>query len=110
MLLRATLVAASIATAGIVSASLANADPHCAAGQCVSVPGQSPSYRDGYDNEHSFYSLPRNHTFLKNEMQQDGYDTSLVCEREMAGGPQPPNPIDWIRGCIDALHDLGFKP
>jgi hypothetical protein len=43
-------------------------------------------------------------------MQQDGYDTALVCRLDMAGGPQPPNADDWMRGCIDALHDLGFKP
>jgi hypothetical protein len=43
-------------------------------------------------------------------MQQDGLDTTMVCEREMTGGPQPPNSLDWIRGCIDALHELGLKP
>ncbi|HEY9303295.1 MAG TPA: hypothetical protein VIO95_03285 [Mycobacterium sp.] len=110
MLFRATLVAASIATAAIGSAALATADPHCAAGQCAGSPGQSPSYQDGYSTEHSFYADPRNGNFLKNEMKQDGYDTTIVCEREMAGGPQPPNALDWIRGCMDALHELGFKP
>ncbi len=110
MLLRATLVAASIGVAVVVPASVANAEPHCASGQCGPAPGQSPSYQDGYNSEHSFYSAPRNRNFLKNEMQQDGYNTGLVCQREMTGGPEPPNRDDWIRGCVDALHDLGLKP
>jgi len=29
---------------------------------------------------------------------------------EMSGGSPPANPADWISGCVDALHDLGFKP
>jgi hypothetical protein len=110
MLFRATLVAASIATAAIGSASLASADPHCASGQCVPAPSQTPSYQDGYNTEHTFYSDPRNRNFLKNEMQQGGYDTGMVCRLEMGGGPQPPNQNDWMRGCMDALHDLGLKP
>jgi hypothetical protein len=110
MLFRATLVAASIATAALSSASLASAGPECNAGHCALDPAaHSPSYQDGYKSEHDFYSIPRNHTFLKNEMQQ-GYNTSLVCQLEMAGGAQPPNPADWMSGCMDALHDLGFKP
>jgi len=99
MLFRATLAAASIAVAAIGSAPLASADP-----------SHSPSYQDGYNTEHTFYSDPRNRNFLKNEMQQGGYDTSTVCRLEIGGGPQPPNQIDWMRGCMDALHDLGFKP
>jgi hypothetical protein len=110
MLLRATLVAANIAVAAIGWASLASADPHCASGQCASAPSQSPSYRDGYTSEHSFYSDTRNRNFLTNEMKQGGYDTGTVCQVEMGGGPQPPNPNDWVRGCVDALHDLGLKP
>jgi hypothetical protein len=109
MMFRAILVAATIATAAIGAASLASADPHCAAGQCGPAPSQTPSYQDGYNSEHTFYSDPRNHNFLKNEMQQ-GYDTGSVCRLEIGGGAPPPNPSDWIRGCIDALHDLGFKP
>jgi hypothetical protein len=41
---------------------------------------------------------------------KQGYDTGSACRLEMGGGPPPANPNDWIRGCIDALHDLGFKP
>ncbi|MGB6209619.1 hypothetical protein [Mycobacterium sp.] len=110
MLFRATLVVVSIVTAAIGSASLAGADPHCAAGQCGPAPGQTPSYQDGYNTEHAFYSQPRNGNFLKNEMQQAGYNAGMVCQLEMGGGPLPPNQNDWIRGCVDALHDLGFKP
>ncbi len=110
MLLRATLVAAGIGTAAIVSASPANADPHCAAGQCAPSPGQSASYQDGYNSEHTFYADPRNRNFLKNSMRQGGYDAGTACQIEMGGGPQPPNQNDWIRGCVDALHDLGLKP
>jgi hypothetical protein len=111
MLFRATLVAATIATAVIGSASPASAGPDCTAGHCALAPAaHSPSYQDGYKSEHDFYSIPRNRTFLKNEMQQGGYDTGMVCQLEMSGGPQPPNPADWMSGCIDALHDLGLKP
>jgi hypothetical protein len=110
MLFRANLVAASLAAAAIGSASLAGAGPDCTAGHCALAPANSPSYQDGYNTEHTFYSDPRNQNFLKNEMKQGGYGTDTVCRLEIGGGPQPPNPADWISGCIDALHDLGFKP
>jgi hypothetical protein len=111
MIFRATLVAASITTAAISSASLASAGPACTAGHCALAPAaHSPSYQDGYNSEHDFYSIPRNATFLKNEMHQGGYDTGMVCRLEINGGPQPSNAADWMSGCIDALHDLGFKP
>jgi hypothetical protein len=96
---RAIFVAAAIATAAIGSASAAGAAPA----------GHSPSYQNGYDTEHQYYSTPQNHTYLASEMRQ-GYETATVCQLEMSGGAPPPDPIDWIRGCIDALHDLGFKP
>jgi len=99
MLFRAILVAAAIAAAAIGSASPAGAAPT----------GQSPSYQNGYDTEHEYYSIPQNHMFLKSAMQQ-GYDTDAVCRLEIAGGPPPPDAAAWMRGCIDALHDLGFKP
>jgi hypothetical protein len=110
MLFRAALVAVAIATAAVGAASPAGAGPRCPAGRCALAPAQSPSYQNGYNTEHEFYSIQRNRTFLKNEMQQDGYDTMGVCRLEMDGGPQPPNVNDWLRGCVDALHDLGFKP
>jgi hypothetical protein len=110
MLVRATLVGAALATAAIGAASPASGGPQCPAGHCALAPTNSPSYQDGYNTEHDFYSIQRNRTFLKNEMQQDGYDTMQVCRLEMDGGPLPPNQIDWLRGCVDALHDLGFKP
>jgi hypothetical protein len=111
MLIRATLIAASTAAAAIGSASLAGAGPECTSGQCPLAPAaHSPSYQDGYQSEHDFYSIPKNRIFLKNEMQQGGYDTGMVCRLEITGGAQPPNPNDWMSGCIDALHDLGFKP
>jgi hypothetical protein len=110
MFFRAILAAAAMATAAIGCASVASAGPGCPSGHCALAPGQSPSYQDGYNSEHDYYSTPRNHTFLKNEMRQDGYDTTMVCRLDMTGGPQPPNAADWMRGCIDALHDLGFKP
>jgi hypothetical protein len=111
MIFRATLVAAGTITAALGSASLASAGPACTAGHCALAPAaHSPSYQDGYNTEHAFYSDPRNRNFLKNEMQQGGYDTGTVCRLEIGGGPQPPNPADWMSGCIDALHDLGIKP
>jgi hypothetical protein len=110
MLFRAVLIASAIATAAIGCASVASAGPDCPSGHCALAPGHSPSYQDGYNSEHDYYSIPKNHTFLKNEMKQDSYDTTLVCRLDMAGGPQPPNVDDWMHGCIDALHDLGFTP
>ena len=96
---RSTLVAAAIATAAIGWATPAAAAPT----------GHSPSYQNGYDTEHQYYSTPRNHTFLLGEMKR-GYDTTMVCKLEMDGGAPPPDPLDWMRGCVDALHDLGFAP
>jgi hypothetical protein len=97
---RSTLiVGAAIATAAIGWASPAGAAPT----------GHSPSYQNGYDSEHSYYAIPRNHTFLASEMRR-GLDTVGVCQLEMDGGAPPPDPADWMRGCIDALHDLGFMP
>ena len=90
MLFRAALVAASIATAALSSASLASAGPECTAGHCALAPvAHSPSYQDGYKSEHDFYSIPKNGTFLKNEMQQDGYDTGTVCRLEMGRAATP---------------------
>jgi hypothetical protein len=97
---RALLVAAAIgAIAPAVSYQTAGAAPS----------GHSPSYQNGYAAEHEYYSKPQNHTFLKSEMQQ-GYTTALVCRVELDGGAPPADPTDWIRGCMDALHDLGFAP
>jgi hypothetical protein len=97
---RSTLiVGAAIATAAIGWASPAGAAPT----------GHSPSYQNGYDSEHSYYAIPRNHTFLASEMRR-GLDTVGVCQLELDGGAPPPDPADWMRGCIDALHDLGFTP
>jgi hypothetical protein len=110
MRLRPSLVAASLAVAAIGAASPASAEPHCAAGECGPSASHTPSYQDGYNSEHTFYSDPRNRNFLKNEMQQGGYNTAVVCQLEIGGGPPPPVPGDWMRGCIDALHDLGLKP
>ena len=110
MLFRAAPVAAAIAAAAMGSASPANAETICPAGRCALAPAHSPSYQDGYNSEHDYYSIPNNGRFLKNEMQQHGYSTARVCQLEITGGPQPPSANDWLQGCMDALHDLGFKP
>jgi hypothetical protein len=107
---RFILAVAAIATAMIGSASLANADPECPSGSCTHGASHSPSYQNGYSSEHDFYSIPKNHEYLKNEMRQDGYNAGLVCQVELNGGPQPSSVTDWLSGCVDALHDLGFKP
>jgi hypothetical protein len=99
---RSILAAAAIATAMIGSASLAHADP--------SSPSHSPSYQNGYSTEHDYYAMPQNHEYLKSEMRQGGYTAALACQVELNGGPQPASVPDWINGCVDALHDLGFKP
>jgi hypothetical protein len=99
---RSILAAAAIATAMIGSASLVHADPQ--------THGHSPSYQDGYNTEHDYYAMPQNHEYLKSEMRQGGYTAALACQVELSGGPQPASVTDWISGCVDALHDLGFKP
>ena len=41
---------------------------------------------------------------------KNGYTAASACQAEIQGGAPPANPTDWINGCVDALHDLGFKP
>jgi hypothetical protein len=101
--------AAAIALIAIGLPSPAYADPQCPSSGCPHAPSNSQSYKDGYKTEHDYFSVPQNHAYLNSEMK-NGYDTGLVCQTEMNGGPPPPNPTDWISGCVDALHDLGFKP
>jgi hypothetical protein len=108
---------AGIAIAAIGVASPAHADPQCPTGGCPHGPANnppsanvnSPSYKDGYKTEHDYFSSPQAHAYLNSEMK-NGYTAALVCQVEMNGGAPPPSPTDWISGCVDALHDLGFKP
>ena len=109
MFVRSFLAATAIALAAAGLASPAYADPECPAGGCPHGPANSPSYKDGYKTEHDYFSTPQNHAYLKSEMQ-NGYTAASACQVEMSGGAPPPNPADWISGCVDALHDLGFKP
>jgi hypothetical protein len=106
---RLVFAAAAIVVAVVAPAPLAHADPQCPATGCAHGPANSPSYKDGYQSEHDFYSTPQNHSYLASEMKS-GYNTASVCQMEIKGGAPPPNPADWISGCVDALHDLGFKP
>jgi hypothetical protein len=114
---RSILAATAIALAAISPASPAHADPPCPATGCPHGPANnppsvnvnSPSYKDGYKTEHDYFSTPQNHQYLKSEMQ-NGYTAASACQTEMSGGAPPANPTDWINGCVDALHDLGFKP
>jgi len=104
-----SFLATAIAVTAIGVASPAHADPPCPASGCPHGPANSPSYKDGYKSEHDYFSTPQNHAYLKSEMQ-NGYTAASACQVEMGGGAPPANPADWINGCIDALHDLGFKP
>ena len=139
MLYRA-LVAATIAAAALSPNPVAHADPQCPPTGCPHGPANagpgpgnagpgpgnaapgpaalpapppanlnSPSYKDGYKTEHDYFGDPRNHAYLASEMKT-GYTTATACQVEMSGGPPPPNANDWLAGCVDALHDLGFKP
>ena len=102
-------LAAAIAITAIGLASPAYADPQCPASGCPHGPSNSPSYKDGYKTEHDYFSTPQNHSYLASEMK-NGYTAATACQLEMSGGSPPANPADWINGCVDALHDLGFKP
>ena len=109
MFVRSFLAATAVAVAAAGMASPAYADPECPASGCPHGPGNSPSYKDGYKTEHDYFSSPQNHAYLNSEMK-NGYTAASACQTELGGGPPPPNPADWISGCVDALHDLGFKP
>lgn len=111
----------AIAAAAIGQTPPAHADPPpCPASGCPHLPANtanipppanlnSPSYKDGYKSEHDYFSTPQNHAYLASEMKS-GYTTASACGLEIRGGAPPANPNDWLAGCIDALHDLGFKP
>jgi hypothetical protein len=90
-------------------AAPASADPQCPAAGCPHGPANTPSYKDGYKTEHDYFSSPQNHAYLASEMTQ-GYNSGMVCQVEVGGGPAPANLTDWLSGCVDALHDLGFRP
>jgi hypothetical protein len=102
-------LAAAMAFIAIGVAPPTHADPQCPASGCPHGPANTPSYKDGYQSEHDYFATPQNHAYLKSEMQ-NGYTAATACQVEIKGGTPPPNPTDWINGCIDALHDLGFKP
>ena len=100
---------AVVVTAAAGLASPAHADPQCPASGCPHGPANTPSYKDGYKTEHDYFAIPQNHQYLKSEMR-NGYTAESACQAEITGGAPPPNPTDWINGCVDALHDLGFRP
>jgi hypothetical protein len=102
-------LAAAVAITAIGLASPAHADPQCPASGCPHGPSNSPSYKDGYKTEHDYFSSPQNRAYLSSEMK-NGYTAATACQAEIEGGASPANATDWINGCVDALHDLGFKP
>jgi hypothetical protein len=119
-----SILATAVAIAALGLAPLVRADPpQCPASGCPHLPANtppqanvpppanvnSPSYKDGYKTEHDYFATPQNHAYLASEMKS-GYTAALACQTELRGGPPPPNPSDWVSGCVDALHDLGFKP
>lgn len=117
---RSIFAAVAIAFAMIGPAPIAHADPpKCPASGCphgtAAAPAppsanvNSPSYKDGYKVEHDYFAIPQNHAYLASEMKS-GYTVMLACQVEVKGGPEPANLNDWLAGCADALHDLGFKP
>jgi hypothetical protein len=123
---RSILTAAAIAIAAFGLAAPVHADPQCPASGCPHGPANnapgpantppppsanvnSPSYKDGYKSEHDYFSTPQNRAYLASEMK-NGYTAATACQVEIRGGSPPANANDWLGGCIDALHDLGFKP
>jgi hypothetical protein len=121
---RLILTAAAVAIAALGLAAPVHADPQCPSTGCPHGPANnapgpannppsanvnSPSYKDGYKTEHDYFATPQNHAYLASEMK-GGYTATLACQVEMGGGSPPANENDWLGGCIDALHDLGFKP
>jgi hypothetical protein len=113
-----SFLAAAIAIAALGLAAPVHADPPCPASGCPHGPANnpppsanvnSPSYKDGYKSEHDYFATPQNHAYLASEMKS-GYTAAMACQVEIGGGSPPTNQNDWLSGCIDALHDLGFKP
>jgi hypothetical protein len=110
-------LAITAAASGSLPAPLTHADPQCPASGCPHGPANnppsanvnSPSYKDGYKTEHDYFATPQNRDFLASEMK-NGYTAATACQAELGGGAPPPNPTDWLGGCVAALHDLGFKP
>jgi hypothetical protein len=109
--------AAVLAIAATGPAPLVHADPQCPTSGCPHGPANnppsanvnSPSYKDGYKTEHDYFSTPQNRVYLASEMK-NGYTAATACQVEVRGGSPPANEADWLGGCVDALHDLGFKP
>jgi hypothetical protein len=121
---RSILTAAAMAIAALGLAAPVHADPQCPASGCPHGPANnapgpadnppsanvnSPSYKDGYKSEHDYFSTPQNRAYLASEMK-NGYTAATACQTEIRGGSPPANENDWLSGCVDALHDLGFKP
>ena len=127
VMLHRVLVAAAIAVAACGIAPIVRADPSrcpatgCPHGPATNAPGpatlpapppanvNSSSYKDGYKSEHDYFAIPQNHAYLASEMRS-GYTALSACQVEVTGGSAPPSLNDWLAGCVDALHDLGFKP
>ncbi len=120
MLDRSIFAAVAVASAIVGPAPLAHADPlQCPASGCPHGTAAAPapplanvnsaSYKDGYKSEHDYFAIPQNHAYLASEMR-NGYTAASACQVEMSGGTPPANANDWLAGCVDALHDLGFKP
>lgn len=108
----------ALTSAALGSIPAAAADPpQCPASGCPHGPANSPpsanvnspSYKDGYKTEHDYFATPQNHAYLASEMK-GGYTAATACQAEMGGASPPANTSDWLAGCVDALHDLGFKP
>lgn len=114
-----TVFTLALMTAAIGAAPAAGADPECPAAGCPHGPSSvntppavnvnSLSYKDGYRSEHDYFAIPQNHAYLASEMK-NGYTAATACQAELKGGTPPPSPTDWLAGCVDALHELGFKP
>jgi hypothetical protein len=127
MLFRSIFAATVLAAAAVGLTSPAHADPsQCPATGCPHLPAStapgpaaapapppvnrsSASYKDGYQVEHDYFATPRNHSYLASELK-NGYSVAAACQIEVTGGTAPTNLNDWLAGCADALHDLGFKP
>jgi hypothetical protein len=71
--------------------------------------GHSDSYRQGYDHTFDYYAIPNNRVSFQHGVQ-NGYNAATDCRDRMGMGPHPSNEDDWMRGCVDAMHDLGLKP
>ena len=80
-----------------------------AAAIALAAPAHADAYHDGYNDTKDYYSQPKNHQYYLDQQHDHGYAAGITCQSDVVFQGVTSGKDDWIRGCIDALHDLGLK-